>query len=463
MLDSKRRGRRKGIPIRSGSVLQARNEAGLTLAQVAGGVVSRAAIHLIETGRSRPSFETLELIAERTRKPLEFFLIEPDAVPQITAGHHELRELEKLTLTREFQKVVQVATPLLERQWSKSSRAMLGFYLGQAHCRLVQPLPAVEHLSSARAAFESLGDEWMAVEALDWESAAMGLLDDPRAISWAHEALERGRRLKPRSAATEARILGHIASMYVASHAWAQAMRYYEAALEAAGAVKDLLQLAKMHHGLGTVYQSLNQPARARQHFEKALALYSIESDLSAIYRVENDVGELLLQQGNLVSAEDHLRRALVGSEELGIDRKGRGYILGNLAEVALKKGDLDQAMTYVNEALKQGEFTKEQLVVANAQMTRAELEELGQHHDAADRCFADALHILEGLEMPERLRECHIRFAELLERRGDVAAASRQWRSAAELGRASPGAGTEPAQPGAITREGDAMESAGA
>jgi transcriptional regulator with XRE-family HTH domain len=55
-------------------VRQARVEANLTLAQVAAGKVSRTAIHYIETGRSMPSYETLELIARQTHKPIGFFL-----------------------------------------------------------------------------------------------------------------------------------------------------------------------------------------------------------------------------------------------------------------------------------------------------------------------------------------------------------------------------------------------------
>ena len=59
MLGSKYRGRRKGIRIREGSVREARLEAGLSLADIAGGELSRTAIHLIEHGRVNPSLETL--------------------------------------------------------------------------------------------------------------------------------------------------------------------------------------------------------------------------------------------------------------------------------------------------------------------------------------------------------------------------------------------------------------------
>jgi transcriptional regulator with XRE-family HTH domain len=67
-------GRLKGIRIRQNSVREARREAGLSLAQVAADVVSRTAIYYIEIGRTRPSLETLQLIARQTHKPVEFFL-----------------------------------------------------------------------------------------------------------------------------------------------------------------------------------------------------------------------------------------------------------------------------------------------------------------------------------------------------------------------------------------------------
>jgi tetratricopeptide (TPR) repeat protein len=436
MLDSKRRGRRKGVEVRPGSVLEARKEAGLTLAQVAGGVVSRAAIHLVETGQTRPSFETLEMIARRTNKPIEFFLADGQAVPQLGDGYQEIQELARLTATGDLKEVVDRAHRSLDKPWNRESRALLWFYLGQAFCRLFQPPAALDHLANARRMFEELGDEWMAVESMDWEACAMWQLDDPNAISQALQALERCRRLHPRSAPTEARILGHLAGMHISAHSWTQAMRYYEAALEAAGAVKDLMQLARMHHGLGTVYQRLNRPAQARQHFEKALALYSLESDLSAIYRVENDVGELLLRLGHIESAESHLRKALAGSSELGVDRKGRGYVLTNLAEVALKKGNANEASGLIREAIELGEAAGERLVVANANVVQAEIEEGYGSPEQADSRFAAALLILEQLAMPDRLREGHMRYAELLEARGDIAGAAAHWRSAAEIGR---------------------------
>ncbi|HYM97429.1 MAG TPA: tetratricopeptide repeat protein, partial [Candidatus Sulfotelmatobacter sp.] len=310
------------------------------------------------------------------------------------------------------------------------------FHLGQAYCRLVRPEEALKHLPEARRHFEMRGDEALAVEALDWEASALGLLEDPQTMRLAFESLERCRRLDPVPALTEARILGHIANLHVVGQSWSEAARYYEAAVEAAGAVRDLLQLAKMHHGLGTVYQRMLEPARARQHFDKALSLYSAESDLGSIYRVEGDLGFLMLATGQLKSAEEHLLRALAGSEDVDLDRRGRGFILNNLGEVYLRKGDVSLAREYGVRALESGLAINEQIVLAEAHALLAKIAEHEGSRRTADDEFGTAIAILERLAMPDRLRDAHMEYAALLDARPDHTASARQWKRAAELGR---------------------------
>jgi tetratricopeptide (TPR) repeat protein len=435
MLGTRYRGRRKGVEIRAGSVEQARREARLTLAQVAAGKLTRTAIHLIEKGRTRPSMETLQLIARQTRKPIDFFLT-PESSSVLTERHAQLRELERLTAVRQLEAVIQIGTSLLDQKWSSEDAAVIHYSVGQAYCRLVQPTEALEHLVVAREQFQRSGDEWMAVEAMDWESSALGLLEDPNALPLANQALERCRLLEPKATQIEARILGHIAGMYVVAHSWATAIRYYEAAAAAASGVKDLLQLAKMHHGLANAYQTMRQPGTARQHYDKALTLYSIESDLSALYRVEIDLGDLLLQQGQLDAAEQHLLKALAGSTDLNMDRRGHGYILANLGDLHLRRGELSEAETYLHQALELAEAIPERIVIANSRILLGKLDERQGNEALADTQFETAIRILEDIGMPDRLRDAHMDYAEVLDARDDTVAAARHWKLAAEIGK---------------------------
>ena len=438
MLGGKYHGRRKGIAIREGSVRQARAEAKLSLAQVAADQVSRTAVHHIENGRVKPSIETLRLIARQTGKPIEYFLLTPNGHPELTERPAELLELERLVSVRNLKAAVKLGLALLDKRWTDDDSALVHFYVGQAYCRLVEPQEALLYLPSARAQFERQADEWMAVETLDWEASAWGLLEDPKAIPLANQALERCRKLGPPAQQVEARILGHLAGMYVVAHSWALAISHYEAAVVVASAVRDLLQVAKMHHGLGVAYMRLQQPAEARQHLDKALALYSMDSDRSAVHRVENDLGHLLLHEGQVDSAEQHLLKALDGADELHMDRRGRGFILSNLGNVKLKQGHLDDARRYLNEAIEAGEAFGERTVLAYVNSLLGELEERLGDTQAADDRFHEALHLLSEIEMPDRLRDCHMEYAQVLEDRGDVAGAARHWKLAAEIGKSA-------------------------
>src|SRR5216684_9216989 len=84
---SGRRGRRRGVEIKPGTVKQARADAGLSLAQVAGDQISRTAIYFVETGKAKPSMETLKLIAERTGRPLDYFLARPSTIEPRSSPH----------------------------------------------------------------------------------------------------------------------------------------------------------------------------------------------------------------------------------------------------------------------------------------------------------------------------------------------------------------------------------------
>src|ERR1700737_5137457 len=91
---SGRRGRRRGVEIKPGTGKQARLEAGLSLGQVARGDISRTAIYFVETGKAKPSMETLKLIADRTGRPLNYFLMAPiEAERRPSAAIEEIERL----------------------------------------------------------------------------------------------------------------------------------------------------------------------------------------------------------------------------------------------------------------------------------------------------------------------------------------------------------------------------------
>ena len=122
-----RRGARgSGIPVNPSRVREARIEAGLSLAQVAGDDVSRTFIHFVEQGRSRPSQSVLALIARRTGKPVSYFI---EGTPQEGHGSGLPEELSRaaasvrrFTVSRRLSPSEREAMKLIETTLQHASR-----------------------------------------------------------------------------------------------------------------------------------------------------------------------------------------------------------------------------------------------------------------------------------------------------------------------------------------------------
>ena len=117
-----RRRRLPGLAVRPGAIKQARAEAGLSLAQVASGEISRTAIFLAETGKTRPTLPTVQLIATRTGKPVEFFLEDSEAALIKRVDLDKLRSLaaaEKFSDLAASAKAAKIdAVDSLDRAWA---------------------------------------------------------------------------------------------------------------------------------------------------------------------------------------------------------------------------------------------------------------------------------------------------------------------------------------------------------
>src|SRR5256885_11702935 len=77
-------------------IRKARMNLGLSLADVAQQDFSRAFLSQIELGRSRPSTKILQIIAERLKRPVEYFLQDPESSSTLL----ELRLAEATTRIR---------------------------------------------------------------------------------------------------------------------------------------------------------------------------------------------------------------------------------------------------------------------------------------------------------------------------------------------------------------------------
>lgn len=426
--------RSKGVAVDPVAVRDARRAAGLSLAQIAQGSISRQAFHLIETGQSRPSIEVLRHIAHRTgRKVSDFYA--PGTGPRPPEPTPSgLLELERLVERRDYRTAVDFGTRLLETMTEPASEGGVRLLLGESLVMERMPDAALDHLRLARARFDEIFDAWSSVEAMDWEAMALYLLDQPECLAMLRDALERCRRLDPVVDATYIRILTHLATVHISRHEGREAVRYYEEAAQLSDRVRDLAQVARSYDGLSQAYGRLGHNGQAIAFANKAIAMYSRQSDMAGVYRAENNLGDLLLQLGDLDSAERHFQKALEGFQEEEVDRRAKGYVLVNLAEIALRRGMLDDARSKVHEALELADRLGEAIVKANCELLLGRVAGQLKETEAAKTHYSGAIEILRGQKMPERLREAHLGYGRLLKQAGELALAADQFELAAEF-----------------------------
>jgi tetratricopeptide (TPR) repeat protein len=380
-------------------VRQARLKAGLSLAQVAGSDLTRQAVHLIETGKVRPSMRSLQIIARRLGVSALTFQVQVDTGAEMP--HRRAAELERLCERQRYDEVVELAEQLLAQDTSEYLDAFAHLYLGRCLSHLGRPDEALQHLRQARRVFESEDDPWSAAEARDWEATALYLKQDAKAVAAGEDALERYRALEPRRPEVEARMVEHLATFLVQRSDYARAEQCYQQALQIAGPVLDLTRVARIYHGLGRCCYSQGQARRAIELISRAVALYAVENDLrpapaqDGLSRVENDLGLVFLREGQLDRAEELFWSALRRLQEAGIERQ-QVHMLLCLGEVRQRQERLEEAIPLIEQALELGHRLVLPNTVAAANRQLAEVHELRQEHDLADQRFHQALAVLD-------------------------------------------------------------------
>jgi tetratricopeptide (TPR) repeat protein len=416
----RRTGRRRlpGVDLRPGAVKQARTEAALSLAQVGKGCVTAPAIYLIETGRTRPSLPTLEHIARKTGKSVEFFLADQSGnTDQTKTG---LIELEARVAEGRYEEAIALGEQLLNLSTSAHRLGQLRYLLAHAHLQLGQPDQAADLLREAHAHFESVDDALMLAECMGSEARIASMTQRPDALELAERALVVCRALKHVPAATEARLLSTLATVHVANREWDTAIKLYEQAIEAAGSLLDLGRMAKMYSGLSVAYRETGHGDAAAKYASRSIALLEVLRDRVSLAQAENNLGLILMAKGDSAGAHKHLDRSLELAEEADLE-VGRSHVLMSLCELSLMQGNVQAARQFAEQALALAGRLTEAANVAEAHVWLGRVAAEVGDNEVADTEFQIAIRGLTEIGVEERLLRCHGIYAEILEKRGEL------------------------------------------
>jgi len=374
---------------------------------VAGSDLTRQAVHLIESGKVRPTRRSLRIIAQRLGVPESALLAPPGPL----SDEQAVAALQELCLRHDDALAAERALLLIHQGGSPERLAFAHHYAARALYALAKPKEAVPHARTARDRFEALGNPWWVAESMDWEAIALNMLQDASALQVARRALRRYRALEPRWPETEARMLGHLGTIHYARRDYAGGRAAYEAALQVEGGVRELATMARIYHGLGMCHHGLNDSRTAVDLLFKAVTLYEAEQRIAPIPlrmdrpRAENDLGVVMMALGDLERAEALLRAALGHLIAAGIEHLQSHFLL-SLGELRQRQGRLDEALDFTTRAIECAAALNESFALVSGYRQLGELYETRGEHGLADVSFHRALVLCDAEGLEERARD---------------------------------------------------------
>jgi tetratricopeptide (TPR) repeat protein len=416
---------------------QLRVSANMTQTDLAGDRFSKEYVSQIERGKTRPTRETIEWLAQRLgvdssflergvsadeRGRVEAMLTRAEALNQ--AHHHEeaIEEFENATTA-----VLATGAPELEVR-ARSGEAWARMESGQLR-------EAIELLNTARTLTD--GAEFSDVDRAEilfrLGVCRYKLSSIATSVGLFNEALTLAEGSNLPCDLLRSDILGWRSRCYRRQRDLEAAREDVERALELAKALDDRRTMANVYYQASLVAERMGHWVLARSYAERAKAHYEQLNDERNVGRLLNNLGGLNLLLGKPEQAIDYLKASFSAALEVD-STEDAAQAAGSLAAVHLELKDYPEAEQHARHALSLldgrvdylHEIAPSQLVLGRALLEQGDLDGAEKHFRAADSSA-------EQLSSVSHRAAAWIAQGDLAARRGDESGAARLYRNAAE------------------------------
>src|ERR671931_2572611 len=333
-------------------VRRLRNAHGLTQTELAEARVSKEYISQIETGKTRPTSQTLEWLAERLGVDIHYLA---DGVSDRDHREHEavVCQAEEAVQEKRYGDAVDLIAGLSRAPASPELHLRALFAESWARMYLGELKPALERLEQARAlaAGDSFGDVNRAEILYRLGCCRYKLNHVAQALSDFSAALELADRSRESCDRLRAHILERRSRCYRRHRDWEADREDIDRALELAEALSDDETIAHVRFQASLVAERTGSWAQARIHSERAKELYEAVDDPVNVGRLLNNLGILNFLLGHKELAVEQLKDAFRIALEVG-DPADCAQAVSSLADVHLRSGDLELAERHARHAL---------------------------------------------------------------------------------------------------------------
>jgi tetratricopeptide (TPR) repeat protein len=416
---------------------QLRVAAGMTQTDLAGDRFSKEYVSQIERGKTRPTRETIDWLAQRLgvdsgflangvsadeRGRVDAALTRAGALLEARRNDEALEEFESIRAA-----VLATGMPELE------ARALAGE--ATVRMRAGDVREAIALLERARALSE--GTSFSDVERADvlfrLGVARYKLNSIQTSIGLFDEALKVAERSEIPSDQLRSNILAWRSRCYRRRRDLEAAREDVERALELAEGLNDKRTAADVYFQASIIADREGHWVLARSYAERAKAAYEELSDRGNLGRLLNNLGGINFLLGHPDEAVDFLKDAVGIALEVGNDAEA-AHAVNGIAQVHLRTGDVKRAEEQARYALELlGDRLDEIAEIGNAQLVlgRALLEQ--DRLDEADEALQAGERAYDQLSSGSHRASAWVAQGDLAARRGDDRAASRLYRQAAD------------------------------
>jgi len=414
-----------------------RTAARMTQAELAGGRFSKEYVSQVERGKTRPGAKTLDWLAAQLGTDRAFLQHGISTVDSVRA-ESLLERAEGLSEQHRYAEAVDgfkaaAAVAGLTSVPSLAVRSLVGE--AWAHSQQGEIDEALVLLEQARELAD--GPTFTDVERADVLYRIGVCRYKQSKIAEALALFRRALQLVARSGAGCEELRSDIhhwrSRCFRRQREWDAAREDIALALELAESIADRRRTADAYFQASLVAERQGNWLLARQHGERAKALFEELGDEANVGRLLNNLGGINHLLGNNNRAIELLGEAFERAVETGLTPDA-GHVLCSLAEVHLAAGNLDQAEAEARKALDlldgRDDYLHEigiaQLALGRAQLEQGRLDEAEQTILAADRSF-------EQIASVSHRANAWVAQGDIAKRRGDSREAARHYRRAAE------------------------------
>jgi tetratricopeptide (TPR) repeat protein len=390
----------------------------MSQAQLAGDELTKGFISQVESNLVRPSVRSLQIIAARLGKSLDYFLGD---VPLATAKRLAFHRLaaEAAAERHDWLVVRDEVSAGLECVPPKRERAALLRLLAQADLAGAQREPAFDRITEALSLLDPATDAAEVARLQHLRGVAYGQLSQylaaAEALEQARDTMERHEVIDPRQ---RARILVALGTVYRRLGRTAKAMQTYSSALDLASASSELRVAAQGYMGVAVSLYDSGELDAAIHNYRRALDLFERVDDRAFELSVLHSLASIHFERGAAAEARVLAERSLDLATMAGDERvQAAAQVI--LARIALAAGDPEAALELAKVAEK---------ALAMDRVQRADaLRVLGAAHDAlkayaaSDRAYKKAIELLAEVDDRPNRSTFAAEYAKKLRARGDV------------------------------------------